>query len=114
MLHKVWLWLKGHWMYLVGLVLVIGAYLLGRRRAVSGLVNLFNRGTVDDAALRLGEAGERADDIADTAGELSGAITEGGAALAEASATGERLADGHHRLTDIVQELARRYGVNPD
>ena len=122
-MQKIWLWIKGHWFYLAAGILVLGSIVFGGKRLLATLAEWArkraDRRIVGDALSSLTAAGSSVSDAQSTADDIAGSIdagvgsVEAGAnGIEDALGTASNLADGHHTITDIVRELARRYGVD--
>ncbi|MGH0051994.1 MAG: hypothetical protein ACQ5SW_01215 [Sphaerochaetaceae bacterium] len=120
---KIKLWIKGHWFYLVAGALVFGAIVFGGRKLLASLAEWArkraDRRVVGDALSGLESAGDALSDARETTGGIADAVdagvesvTTGTSGVGEALETAGSLSDGHHRIEDIVRELARRYGID--
>ena len=115
-MQKITLWIKGHWYYLVAGALVLGSIAFGGKRLLAALAEWARKRTdrriVGDALSGIDAAEGAISDAQQSAGNISDAIDAGAAGVEDAIGTASKLADGHHRIEDIVRELARRYGVD--
>jgi len=114
--QKITLWVKGHWFYLVAGALVLGSIVFGGKRLLASLAEWArkraDRRIVGDAVSSLTAAGSSVSDAQGTAGNIADAVDAGATGVEDALGTAASLADGHHTITDIIRELARRYGVD--
>lgn len=115
-MQKMWLWIKGHWFYLVAGALVLGSIAFGGKRLLASLAEWArkrsDRRIVGDALSGINAAESAISGAQQSADAIAESVGAGAAGVKDAIGTAQQLADGHHRIEDIVRELARRYGVD--
>jgi len=114
--QKIYLWLKGHWFYIVAGALVLGSVAFGGKRLLASLAEWArkraDRRIVGDALSGIDAAEDAISGAQQSADAIAESVGAGASGVENAIGTAANLADGHHRIEDIVRELARRYGVD--
>lgn len=115
-MQKIYLWVKGHWFYIVAGILVLGSVAFGGKRLLASLAEWArkraDRRIVGDALSGIDAAEGAISGAQQSADSISDSVGAGASGVENAIGTATSLADGHHRIEDIVRELARRYGVD--